>query len=160
MDEDEALAFRWQLKAARHTALRDGEQFHDLICAMERLGRRLALGAAGEHRGFGDAAPQLRAFLVERLEEDGEAFVTTIEQLMEMVRTARNDALHQGAFARHLTRNATLLAIQLEDALMVATMEVRHFMVANPVTAALWQTVEMVRQAMLVDSRPPDIPAG
>ena len=39
-------------------------------------------------------------------------------QLYDVVRIARNDALHQGAFARHLTTHAIEISIVLEDALM------------------------------------------
>lgn len=38
--------------------------------------------------------------------------------LYDLVRNARNDALHQGAYVRHLTRHAVSLSLVLEDALM------------------------------------------
>ena len=45
------------------------------------------------------------------------AALTPFSRLYDLVQDARNDALHQGAFARHLTIHAIGLALILEDAL-------------------------------------------
>jgi hypothetical protein len=79
--------------------------------------------------------------------------LTPFDQLYDLVRTARNDAMHQGAFARHLTVHAIELAIILEDALtQLKCPTVTDFMVRNPVCAEMWQPVGLVRQQMLVNS--------
>jgi CBS domain-containing protein len=69
------------------------------------------------------------------------------------VREARNDALHQGAFARHLTSHAIEIALVLEDALRSSERPlVSDYMVRNPVCAELWQPLGFIRQQMLASS--------
>jgi hypothetical protein len=72
--------------------------------------------------------------------------------LYTLVREARNDALHQGAYARHLTTHAIDLSIILEDALMTEENSARDFMVRNPVCASLWEPISSIRRSMLVNS--------
>lgn len=74
-------------------------------------------------------------------------------RLYDLVTVARNDALHQGAFARHLTEHAIELAIILEEALSNhLDLVVTDFMVRNPVCAEPWQPVGFIRQQMLANS--------
>ena len=73
-------------------------------------------------------------------------------RLYETVRQGRNDALHQGAYARHLTIHAIQLALVLEDALMNGYTEVKEFMVQDPICAQTWQPMSFVRQTMLTNS--------
>jgi hypothetical protein len=74
------------------------------------------------------------------------------EQLFSLVKAARNDAAHQGVYARHLTRHAIQLAIVLEDALMAEHHTVADFMIRTPVVAELWQPLSFVRQSMIENS--------
>jgi CBS domain-containing protein len=71
-----------------------------------------------------------------------------------MVKDARNDALHQGASARHLTTHAIELGLVLEDALRMIenATKVSDYMVRDPVCAHFWQPVSLVRQHMLTNS--------
>ena len=73
-------------------------------------------------------------------------------KLIEIVRQGRNDALHYGAFARHLTTRAIELSIVLEDALMTGAEKVGDYMVRDPVSAYLWQPISFIRQQMLAHS--------
>jgi len=77
---------------------------------------------------------------------------TPFEVKYEIVRKARNSALHEGALARHLTANAVELSLVLEEAIMSEHDRVRDFMVTNPVCAHTWQPLSFVRQTMLVNS--------
>ena len=72
--------------------------------------------------------------------------------IYELVRDARNDALHQGAFARHLTNSVIHLALILEDALMSNASTVGEFMVREPICASFWQPLSFIRQQMLKNS--------
>ena len=65
------------------------------------------------------------------------------------MRQARNDAVHQGAYARTLTGHAVELSIILEDALMTDASKVSQFMVRDVVGAKPWHPVSYVRQQML-----------
>ena len=78
--------------------------------------------------------------------------MTPFEKLYDFVRQARNDAMHEGAAARHATTHAIELSIVLENALMNGYDKVGDFMVRNPVCAALWQPLSFIRQTMLVTS--------
>jgi hypothetical protein len=70
----------------------------------------------------------------------------------DIVRNARNAALHQGAFARHLTSNAVELSLVVEEGIMHAHYQVGDFMIGSPVCAYLWQPLSFIRQTMLVNS--------
>ena len=76
--------------------------------------------------------------------------------LFELVRTARNDAMHSGAYARHATGAAIELCIGMEEALMNSQSQngqlVEDFMVKLPVLVELWQPVAHARQLMLTHS--------
>lgn len=72
--------------------------------------------------------------------------------LYALVQQARNDALHEGAFARHLTSHAVELTLVLEDALMGEAFGARDFMVRDPVCAFWWQPISSIRRSMLANS--------
>lgn len=156
-----AIEFANQLRSARLMALGDAEAFDGIIHAVERLGSYLSkerLGDRGEHGSLGKYASDLKdlaahsAMAVETPDRF-RTLLTPFGALYDLVTVARNDALHQGAFARHLTKHAIEIAIILEDALS-SHMDpvVVDFMVRNPVCAELWQPVGFVRQQMLANS--------
>jgi hypothetical protein len=65
---------------------------------------------------------------------------------------ARNDAVHSGAFARHLTRHCIELALYIEEGLMNGARSISDFMVRDPVFIKRWQPVGYARQQMLLGS--------
>ena len=81
---------------------------------------------------------------------------TSFDALYEVVRCARNDAMHSGAYARHVTARAIELCIGLEEALMSHKSQtdktVADYMVKSPVTIELWQPVARARHLMLMYS--------
>jgi CBS domain-containing protein len=83
---------------------------------------------------------------------DHAGFRARFDSLYELVKDARNDAMHQGAYARHITANATTLAIMLEDTLMIKSKTVADFMVRNVTCAAPWHSIAHIRQLMLASS--------
>jgi len=151
MERQAALAFADQFRSAREAALRDAEAFDGIVYAMERLGsfltrRTLDLGKYEDHL----AKIAAKSDDVPRLFRGA---LTPFSVLFDVVREARNDALHQGAFARHLTSHAIELALILEDALRSSeTPLVSDYMVRNPVCAELWQPLGLIRQQMLTAS--------
>jgi CBS-domain-containing membrane protein len=96
------------------------------------------------------------------LPEEGEGGrpIKPFDALFVSLKDARNDAMHTGAYARHVAADAVNLCLVLEDALMVekqAADEARRltvgdFMVSTPVVVQDWQTVEHARQLMLMNS--------
>jgi predicted transcriptional regulator len=153
MKREARIAFRDQLREARAQAINDAEAYDGLLFAFERLGCFLK----GEIVPLGKLKNDLLRLtrgsaLAQSVPGKWRDCHLPVDQLFEQVREARNDALHHGAFARHLTIHAVQLGIVLEDALMAPATVAADLMVRNPVCAYLWQPVSYVRQQMLANS--------
>lgn len=137
-----AVEFRNRLRAARTTALADGEGYFELIQAIEEFGGFMA--SAGRGPGLGHS---LEALIQLFPNEAADSFSGHFRALVR----ARNDAAHLGAAARRITVQATDVALMLEEALMAAVRSPRaeHYMVEGVVCAEGWHTIAMVRRTML-----------
>jgi hypothetical protein len=155
MDRSATISFFGQLRDARENALRDAEAFDGIIQVLERLGS-LLLGEIGTLDKYRKVITNKvdGSALAKDIPEDWRDVHIPFSRLYELVRIARNDALHQGAFARHLTIHAIELSLVLEDALMSSldNPTVGDFMVRNPICAELWQPISYIRQQMLASS--------
>jgi hypothetical protein len=153
LDETAKGFFRRQFRCARYDALKDAEAFDGILHALERFGSFL-LGSVGDLGKYAGPIKQvaIRSGLAHQIPCKWPSLHTHFGKLYELVQNARNDTMHQGAFARHMTVRAIELAIVLEDALMPESDKISHFMVRSPVCAYLWQPVSFVRQCMLVNS--------
>lgn len=154
MEEEVALHFRDELRVARAAALRDAEAFHAIVLVLERLGGYLEATPRGSLGAFRDKIAEVasRSPMAVEVPSLIPEFHSQFTTQYEMVREARNAALHEGALARHLTVNAVQLSLVLEEALMQGYLSVGHFMVRNLACAYLWQPLSFVRQTMLVNS--------
>jgi len=155
VDRESATFFVDQLRSARLAVLADAEGFEVIIHAIERLGSYLE----GEMRGLDRYSCVLLKLAeksdISELSSIKRNFFTPVRDLYEWVTDARNDALHQGAFARLLTVQAIKLSIIFEDAVknnMKKPLVVSDLMVTNPIRAELWQPVGFIRQQMLSNS--------
>jgi hypothetical protein len=153
MEQEVALHFRDQLRAARSVALRDAEAFQEIVFVLERLGAFLS----NDRRNLGKYLPRIkdqaaRSPMAEEVPKELPHFHQQFEVKYEIVREARNAALHEGALARHLTVNAVELSLILEEGIMSELHQVSDFMVRNPVCASMWQPLSFIRQSMLVNS--------
>lgn len=153
LSEEVASYFADQFKAARAIAQLDSEDFREILFALERFGSFLTektnvLGKC--QSAINEIA--CKSHLAKEIPKNHKSWHTPFSDLYEMVMTARNDALHQGAVARNLTTHAIELSVVLEDALMSGMKNVSYFMVRNPVRAYFWQPISFVRQEMLVNS--------
>lgn len=153
MEGDARRYFRDELREARSAAFRDAEAFHALVIAIERLGSTRA-GKAGSLADYRDTLVDLaqHSELAEDIPARSPGWHTPFGSLYELVRQGRNDALHQGAYARLVTEHAVQLSLVLEDALMEGETLVRDFMVRGAVCAIPWQPMSAVRQLMLTNS--------
>ena len=142
------LHFRDQFRKARAAALRDAEAFDEIIHVVEQLGSFLKKSILN----LGQYQKTISALANSSCLAEKPCCDTRFDTLYDLVREARNDAMHQGAFARHLTVHAVQLALVLEDALMRDSLTARDFMIRDPVRAELWQPISVVRQQMLVGS--------
>lgn len=148
LEPEQRLYFRDQLREARAIALRDAEGFQGILFIIERLGYFLSRQRPEKESGL----DSYRSCIIELARESPLFIHKEFWRLYEAVRTARNDAMHQGAYARHLTTRAVELAIILEDALMSNSEKVKEYMVRNPLCAELWQPISLIRQQMLANS--------
>ena len=160
--QHERLYHRDQLRAGRYAALADAEGFLIICFALEALGMRLY----GRKADLGKYGPGIQALSIDSivlssLPDAQPGRFSKFAPLYELVRTARNDAMHTGAYARHATGAAIELCIGLEEALMYPSRRnpqiktrqlVEDFMVKLPVAVELWQPVAYVRQLMLTHS--------
>lgn len=157
LQQHERLYHRDQLRAGRYAALADAEGFLSICFALEALGMRLY----GQKADLGKYRSKLQALsedsmVLSELSEIQPGRFSRFAPLFEIVRTARNDAMHTGAYARHATVAAIELCIGMEEALMNSQSQtgqsVEDFMVKLPVAVELWQPVAHARQLMLTHS--------
>jgi CBS domain-containing protein len=153
MDREVALHFRDQLREARAVALKDAEAFENVVFAIERIGIYMT-GSVGSLGDFATPIAEYakRSLLAEEIPELLPDWHSAFTTLYSLVRNARNDALHEGSFVRHLTNHAVELALVLEDALMADAINALHFMVKDPLCALWWQPISSVRRSMLANS--------
>lgn len=153
MNSEQRLHFRDAFRTARASALDDAEGFDELLFALERLGKFL-YGQPGNMGKFAPALVRLAStsYLAEAIPRLWREFHIPFDVLLAQLRRARNAALHEGAFARHLTSHAVTISLILEDALMEESDRVGDYMVRAPVCAGLWQPLSFVRQSLLAHS--------
>jgi hypothetical protein len=157
LDAPALIATRAEFRDARERVLKDVEAFDAVIFAVERLGVLLTerIGDLGKYERcicqLAEASPMAHAIPVNR-----RVWHVPFRELYTLVRQARNDAVHQGAYARHLTEHVVQLSLVLEDALMIKQQEssemplvVADFMVRSVVGAQPWEPLSFVRQQML-----------
>jgi hypothetical protein len=156
LSPEERVFYRDRLRDARYAAQADAEGFSQVCYAIEALGKRLlgkeeSLGHYRVHiKDIATAAPSLSSLPTEYPQ-----FFTHFDALFEIVRRARNDAMHAGSYARHATSAAVEMCIGLEEAVMVGAepvSKVKDFMVKTPVVAEPWQPVGHARQLVLAHS--------
>jgi len=153
-----ARDFRIQLQQAREGAVKDAEAFDGIIHVVERMGSF----CLERVENLGKYKPKLVNVAswspLDDLPAKWRNVHTPFSLLYDLVKDARNDAMHQGASARHLTTHAIELALVLEDALRMiendnkTSLIVSDYMVRDLVCADLWQPISLVRQRMLTNS--------
>jgi hypothetical protein len=153
MEREVALFLRDQLKDARSIILRDAESYDSVVHVLERIGRLCTENGEGLDR-FKPAIINLANSSPLSMDVPAALphYHLSFDTLFELVRDARNAAVHEGALARHLTGHALEVALVLEDALMTDASTVADFMVRSPAIAMPWHPLSFVRQAMLMNS--------
>lgn len=150
LDNTHRRFFRDELRSARSATLRDSENFSEILFALERLGSFIhgSIGDLGKYRDhFEDIAGGSPLYNLY-----GNSWGVGFGSLFRLIKEARNDSMHIGAFARHAANNSVMVALMLEDALMNDATTLNDFMVSEPVCAELWQPIGLIRQKMLANS--------
>ena len=151
MDTRKAIYWRGRLRGARNSALGDSEGFLPIVQCMERMGNQLA-AELGKNPpgGLSKKLKIIQCMLPGMAKAAGSSSTPGFETLAKLVCRGRNDAVHIGATARALTRNAVRLSLLIEDALMdLAADRICDYMTPHPVCAEAWQQVGLVRQTMM-----------
>lgn len=154
LEDFECLHYRDQFRSARYAALADAEAFNGICFVLESLGLRL-LGQKGDMGLYEEriSVYALKSAIFNSLAKKTGSNFKTFDALYRTVRTARNDAMHTGAYARHATEAAIELCIGLEEGLMVEVKQtVGDLMVKSPIVIESWQPVAHARQLMLMHS--------
>jgi hypothetical protein len=133
--------------------LANAEAYAEPLQAIERLGRFLK-PKAQSLKAMKLALQRVAAESALATDLPGEwpAFHPPFMDLYEAVSRGRNDAMHMGARARHLTTHAVQLCEILEDALQQGLDNVSAFMVTEVITVERWQPVSLMRHRMLQHS--------
>ncbi len=142
--KEQALYFKRMFRHARATAMDDAEGFQEIAFSVERIGMTLfkPSGKKKKALGIGDYKEDIKMLISNKNEKDfdNELF----GKIYELCRTGRNSALHQGAYARNLTRHFVELSLLIEEGLNRIIMEeeknftVEDLMVSAPITAEKW----------------------
>lgn len=147
LGEEARIEFRRQLVEARARAAADAEDFHDILTTVERLGAWKRGRTGG---GLGRYTKALSAIADESpLSREAPPHRSAFTDVLDTVRAGRNEAMHQGVWARHLTSRAIELSLTLEDALASKLQKVEQVMIRDTVTAEPWMPLSLVRQRML-----------
>jgi len=145
VSESQRIEFLARLREARALVLRDAESFHEAVTALEHIGQVFA----GQIRtGLGSYQKEILALAAE-----AERFTQEeVTRLFTVVREARNMAVHEGAWVRHLNTRLVDLFLILEEAIMSKMQRVEDLMVRTPVAAEPWHLLGHVRKLMLANS--------
>lgn len=151
METERKSFFRDLLRRGRATALADAEGFYDIVQRIELFGRQIS-GTPGH--GMGAYAEAICRYamvspLSEIIPREWPHYHATFDKLYDQLRIARNDAVHQGTYARHISDHALNVSIVLEDALMAGEEVVAQYMVRDVTEAITWQPLSYIRQKML-----------
>jgi CBS domain-containing protein len=124
-----------------------------MLFALERVGA-VVTGKSGTLKKFREELTEVgrRSPLAEKVPSQHPALHIKIATLYSLVQTARNEAMHQGAYARHHAQHAIELSLILEDAFMNGSNCISDYMVKSPICAEPWQPVSLIRQQMLTNS--------
>ena len=139
------------LRGARAALVEDAEGFQRAVLMLERIGQLLPDGETPKPSGkFGLAKFQehLLALALKSPLSNG----SELRRLYDLIRAARNDAVHEGAFARHMASRLMEFLLILEDALMIPISTVKDRMVHSPMIAEPWHLVANVRNTMLANA--------
>lgn len=154
LNSEECVYYRDRFREARYAALADAEGFGAICFALESLGLRL-LGKQATLERYKPriAARAEKSIVLTELAKNFSWRFKSFEALFRTVQTARNDAMHIGAYARHATEAAIELCIGLEEALMAdVERTVGDVMVTSAIAVERWHPVAHARQLMLMHS--------
>ncbi len=141
-------------RQARVGLLNDAEAYLPVFVCLENLGRRLYKELSASPFFVKDLVTPLAEFLapcayVVSIEDDAQSHM---QSLLRRLAHARNDAVHSGAYARHLGVGCLDISLIAEESLSKDMETVTDYMVRDVVVAEGWQPLSFARQSMLKNS--------
>jgi len=129
---------------ARSLILRDSEAYIEATQTLEHVGQVIS-GKIG--KGLGAYRDSLwEPVKLTRLERHDYV------RLFNVVKDARNDAVHNGAWARHISTRLIDLILLIEEGLTMSLTRVKDLMVRDPVSAEWWELLYSLRRKILETS--------
>lgn len=113
--------------------------------ALERVGQVLC-------RKIGKGLGDYKEPLLELARATERPVPADVERLFETVREARNMAVHEGAWARHLGSRLVDFFLVLEQAIFGKMKYAEDIMVRQPVVAQSWHLIAHIRHTLLANS--------
>lgn len=145
LSRDHCVDFLNRLRAARTLVLANAESFHEAAAVLEYIGQTMR---GKIENGLG----HYQAELIALAKTANGAVEEEVVRQFNVVREARNDAVHGGDYIRHLSSRLVDFLLLLEDAVKTKLYRVKDLMVRNPVSVEPWQSVAHVRKEMLANS--------
>lgn len=138
---------------ARALVLRDAEAFHEASTALEHIGQIFYSQVLNGLWHYKDK-------LIDHAALAGGITTDQADRLFRVIHNARNSAVHDGAWARHVSEKLIEFLVNLEDGIQSSMknkrnnnmLKVEDIMVRSPVVAETWQMVAHVRREMLTNS--------
>jgi CBS domain-containing protein len=146
LTNSQRVDFLGRIRAARALILRDSESFREASTVLEHIGQVVGGKIGSGLKDYQDAIVGLTNHAGEPKEQE------EIKRLFNVVREARNKAVHDGAYARHLNSRLIDLLLLLEEGIVMNMDRVEDLMVRTPVFAESWHLVSHVRKMMLSNS--------
>jgi len=134
-----------QLRHSRALILHDAEAFPRAVLGLEHIAQ-----VAGASVGIG--LGRSRAKIFELLRDEDDQLQAEARSLFEVVRQARNMAVHDGAWVRHRSSQLVDFILLLEEAVLRQLTFVEEVMVRSAIIAEPWHQLAQVRRTMLSNS--------
>jgi CBS domain-containing protein len=138
--------FLGRIRAAGALILRDSESFCEASTVLEHIGQVVGGKIGTGLKDYQNAIVALTNHPGHAKEEE------EVARLFDVVRAARNKAVHDGAYARHLNSRLIDLLLLLEEGIAMNMDRVEDLMVRTPVFVESWHLVSHVRKMMLSNS--------
>src|ERR1019366_6386252 len=148
LSRDQRVELLRGCRSARALVLRDSESF-DAACRFLEYAGQVAKRAVGNGLGSYEEAIIWLALDPDLEGSDQATQRDGIRRLFTVIREARNNAIHDGAWARHLSSRLIELLLAMEETLVKPLPTVGDLMVRDPVTVEGWQLLHHARRMML-----------
>ena len=147
----ECIYFLFKFKEARLSILKNNEDFDFFINILEEFGSFICTNKNSiTLNEYESAIKQYQKLHL------GNIYVSSFNAEFLIVRTARNEAYHQGVHARNLSKHCIELSFIIEKALISNCMNLsllaENVMVKNVTIAEEWMPIKMIRREMLINS--------